>query len=92
MSIKENLIFALENAEENYKEIELGYISSDGLMMTSLLTPEVMINDDEIEVCDASKGMACRFVIELNNSLMFDGEMEEYSLTIGNGRFSFRFS
>ena len=85
-SIKENLIFALESAEYNNKEITFGYINSDGFTMLATVVPEIMVFDDQIEISDTTD---FHVNIPLNDSIDYDDENDgEYTIHTKHGEIS----
>lgn len=49
-SIKKDLIFALEDAENEGKEICVNYVNDSGFVLSSYLIPDIMIFDDQIDI------------------------------------------
>ncbi len=85
-SIKENLIFALESAEYNNKEIMLGYINNDGITMLITIIPEIVVFDDQIDIYD---GTDFHINIPLNGSIDYDDENDgEYIIHTENAEIS----
>ena len=95
MSNKKNLILALEAADDNGREVELSFSSHDGISMSVLLKPEVMVRGNEIEIYakndDANDENVCRVSVVVGDDVDYydDGDEEEY--VVNNGDSTFRF-
>lgn len=89
MSNKENLIFALENAEDNQREIELRFVGQNATMMIRIV-PELMVYGDSIEIYDEDFNLTIDF--GLASDIDVDLPLEEYCVETEDGEFIFSFS
>ena len=78
MSNKENLIFALASAENENKEIGIGYVANKGIAFMVTVIPEIMVYDKSVAIYDAGKGMGCYFAIDLDEDIIFEENPEDY--------------
>ena len=80
MSNKDMLIVALENAENNGKEVEFCYLSNDGFRFSIWMIPEVLQNENEIQIYDAESGMDHSLSILVFNDVTYNEEKNEYCI------------
>lgn len=84
MSNKENLIFALETAENEKTKVVVEYVGN-GMNMIVKITPEIAVFDDSesVQLFDSEKGNDCQFVIDLDGKISYDDFDDEYRITKG---------
>ena len=91
MSNKENLIFALETAENDRREVEMAYASGNGVAINLYVVPEVMILGGEIHITDAERGNNCQITIISDEDVEYDDNGDETVYTVRDGAGTFRF-
>lgn len=92
MSNKENLMVALENAENLNNEVEIGYASNDGIGFLVVVKPDIMTQDGIIRIYDTIRGVDCQFVVDLSKmEVNYDEVDEDFMVVSDNGIFTFHF-
>ena len=83
---KENLVFALETAGNEGREIGITYSAGKGFTLTMSIIPEVIIWDDSVEICDAEDmGMGIHLMVGLDGDIKYDEDEDAYTVEMEFG-------
>lgn len=82
----DRLVKMINKADEDNTEIEISYATdSDEVSMAMEIIPELLIMGGWVLISDKHKGMRSYFSFRIDSEVEYDEDMEEYTISVGEG-------
>ena len=82
----DRLVNMINKADDDNTKIVISYaLDSDDVSMSMVIAPELLIMGDWVSISDKEDGMRSYFTFNADTEVEYDEDMEEYTISVGEG-------